>query len=426
MTSGPPLAETGVVGLSGFLWFAFGGLLFCLRGLGGRDPTWVAASLGLLFGMVGLHIHGLQEAARVIRRRAGSTVVAITGSAGKTTTKEIAATLLGRRFTTFRNRGNLNNHIGLPLSLFELHTAPAYAVMELGMSGFGEIRRLVSIAEPQVRVWTNVGEAHLGFFKSVDEIAQAKQEILEGATSDQVFVANAADPHVMARVPGFAGQVITFGVDVPADVSVTDARPLGFDGTTAQLSLRGEQRAIETRLLGTTNLFNIAAASAVALSAGLGADDIAAGVAELQPAAHRGEVVRAAGGWVVIDDAYNSSPSALAKALQTLATMPGRHVAVLGEMLELGEFSAHYHADCGTTAGRAGIETVIAVGGPSARALADAATASGVKDVHYVADSTEGAVLARSLVREGDAVLVKGSRGIRMEAVVQALTEEAR
>lgn len=371
-------------------------------------------------------LHGLQEAARVIRRRAGSTVVAITGSAGKTTTKEIAATLLGRRFTTFRNRGNLNNHIGLPLSLFELHTAPAYAVMELGMSGFGEIRRLVSIAEPQVRVWTNVGEAHLGFFKSVGEIAQAKQEILEGATSDQVFVANAADPHVMARVPSFAGQVITFGVDVPADVSVTDARLRGFDGTTARLSLRGEQRAIETRLIGTTNLFNIAAASAVALSAGLDADDIAAGVAELVPAAHRGEVVRASGGWVVIDDAYNSSPSALAKALQTLATMPGRHVAVLGEMLELGEFSTHYHAECGTAAGRVGIETVIAVGGPSARALADAAAASGVKDVHYVADSTEGAALARGLVREGDAVLVKGSRGIRMEAVVQALTEEAR
>jgi UDP-N-acetylmuramoyl-tripeptide--D-alanyl-D-alanine ligase len=371
-------------------------------------------------------LHGLQEAARVIRRRAASTVVAITGSAGKTTTKEIAATLLGRRFTTFRNRGNLNNHIGLPLSLFELHTAPAYAVMELGMSGFGEIRRLVAIAEPQVRVWTNVGEAHLGFFKSVDEIALAKQEILEGATADQVFVANAADPHVTARVSGFAGQVITFGVDVPADVAVTGARPRGFDGTAAQLSLRGEVRQIETRLLGTTNLFNIAAASAVALSAGLDADDIASGVAELMPAAHRGEVVRTAGGWVVIDDAYNSSPSALAKALQTLTTMPGRHVAVLGEMLELGEFSHHYHAECGTVAGQLGVDAVIAVGGESARALADAASAAGVKDVHYVADSAAGAALARDLVCAGDAVLVKGSRGIRMEAVVESLTEGAR
>ena len=167
-------------------------------------------------------LRGLQEAARVIRRRAASTVVAITGSAGKTTTKEITATLLGRRFTTFRNRGNLNNHIGLPLSLFELHTAPQFAVMELGMSGVGEISRLVSIAEPQVRVWTNVGEAHLGYFASVDDIALAKQEILDGAGSRDVFVANAGDPRVISRAAGFAGDVVTFGVGVPADV--TDRR----------------------------------------------------------------------------------------------------------------------------------------------------------------------------------------------------------
>jgi UDP-N-acetylmuramoyl-tripeptide--D-alanyl-D-alanine ligase len=371
-------------------------------------------------------LHGLQEAARVIRRRAGSTVIAITGSAGKTTTKEIAATLLARRFTTFRNRGNLNNHLGLPLSLFELRTAPEFAVMELGMSGFGEIRRLVSIAEPQVRVWTNVGEAHLGFFASVDEIARAKQEILEAATPDQVFVANAGDSRVLARAAGFPGQVITFGVDVPADVSITDAQSRGFDGTAARLSLRGEVRAIETRLLGAANLANIAAASAVALSAGLTADDIAAGVAGLAPAAHRGEVVRTAGGWVVIDDAYNSSPSALTRALQTLTTTPGRHVAVLGEMLELGGFSEPYHAECGAAAGELGVAVVIAVGGAPARALADAATAAGVPAVHHVPDSAAGAALARSLVREGDAVLVKGSRGIRMEAVVQALTEGTR
>jgi len=371
-------------------------------------------------------LRGLQEAARVIRRRASTTVVAITGSAGKTTTKEIAATLLARRFTTFRNRGNLNNHLGLPLSLFELHTAPEFAVVELGMSGPGEIRHLVSIAEPQVRVWTNVGEAHLGFFASVDEIAMAKQEILEGATADQVFVANAGDPRVIARAAGFAGQVITFGVDVAADVTVTGIRPRGFDGTAAHLSLRGDVRAIETRLLGTANLANIAAASAVALAAGLGADDIVEGVAGLAPAPHRGEVVRAANGIVVIDDAYNSSPSALTRALQTLSTTPGRHVAVLGEMLELGEFSEHYHAACGKAAADLGTAVVIAVGGGPARALADAAIAAGVPDVHYVPDSATGAALARDLVRAGDAVLVKGSRSIRMEAVVQALTEGAR
>ena len=376
--------------------------------------------------VVGDTLHGLQEAARVIRRRAGSTVVAITGSAGKTTTKEISATLLARRFTTFRNRGNLNNHIGLPLSLFELRTAPQMAVMELGMSGVGEISRLVSIAEPQIRVWTNVGEAHLGFFASVDEIARAKQEILEGATAADVFVANAGDPRVIARAPGFAGQVITFGVDVPADVSVTGARSRGVDGTTATLSLRGDAYVIETHLIGGANLANIAAASAVALVAGVPPRDIVAGITDLVPAAHRGEVVRTRGGWVVIDDAYNSSPSALTRALQTLADTPGRHVAVLGEMLELGEASERYHAECGRAASSVGADVVVAVGGPAARALADAASTGGVPVVHHVADSAAGAALARTLVQPGDTVLVKGSRGTRMEAVVQALTEEAR
>lgn len=371
-------------------------------------------------------LHGLQQAARVIRRRAGSTVVAITGSAGKTTTKEIAGTLLSRRYTTFRNRGNLNNHIGLPLSLFELRTAPDMAVMELGMSGFGEIRTLVGIAEPQVRVWTNVGEAHLGFFSSVDDIAVAKQEILEGAGADDVFVANAGDPRVNARIAGFPGRVVTFGVDVDADVAITGATSHGFDGTTATLRLRGDAHRIETRLIGTANLANVAAASAVALSCGVDAPDIVAGMADLVPASHRGEVVRASGGWVVIDDAYNSSPSALTRALQTLGATPGRHIAVLGEMLELGDFAEHYHAQCGMVAAELGLAAVIAVGGAPARVLAETARTGGVAQVQHVDDSAAAARLALGLVQPGDVVLVKGSRGIRMEAVVQALTEGAR
>ena len=164
----------------------------------------------------------------------------------------------------------------------------------------------------------------------------------------------------------------------------------------------------------------------MALVAGLPAGEIVAGVADLVPASHRGEVVRAPGGWVVIDDAYNSSPSALTRALQTLASVPGRHVAMLGEMLELGEFSTRYHVECGKAAGELGVAVIVAVGGSAARALADAASAAGSPVVHHVADSAAAASLARNLVRDGDAVLVKGSRGVRMEAVVQALTEGAR
>ena len=148
-----------------------------------------------------------------MRRRVGAKVVAITGSAGKTTTKEIAAELLSSRYRVFRNKGNLNNHIGLPLSLLELRARPEIAVVELGMNHPGEIRTLVGIAEPDVRVWTNVGDAHLGFFASADAIADAKAEILDGADGEDVLVANANDARVMSRAEWFLGRVVTFGID---------------------------------------------------------------------------------------------------------------------------------------------------------------------------------------------------------------------
>lgn len=371
-------------------------------------------------------LRGLQEAARAIRRRAATTVVAITGSVGKTSTKEITATLLARRFTTFRTRGNLNNHIGLPLSLFELRTAPQMAVVELGMSGFGEIRRLVQIAEPQLRVWTNVGEAHLGFFASVEDIASAKEEILAEAGPEDVLVANAGDPRVIARAPRFAGRVVTFGVGAVADVAVTDIHAHGLEGTTATMTMGGAPYVIETRLIGTPSLANIAAASAVALECGVPPAEIVADVAALAPPPHRGAVVKASGGWTVVDDAYNSSPLALIRALETLATAPGRRVAILGEMLELGELAGSYHAACGREAARLGISVVIAVGGAPARTLADAAgeAAPPPDVVRHVQESTAAAALARELVRPGDSVLVKGSRALRMERVVDALLEE--
>lgn len=368
-------------------------------------------------------LRGLQDAARVIRRRAGTRLVGITGSAGKTTTKEIAASLLARRYTTYRNPGNMNNQIGVPLSLFELHAAPEMGVVELGMSGAGEIRRLVQIAEPELRVWTNVGDAHLGFFASVDEIADAKAEILEEAGPDHVCVANAGDPRVMVRTQGFAGRVVTFGVGVAADVTMTDIRERGLGGMAATLEAGGSSHAIETRLLGTANLANIAAAAAVAVECGVPLSEIVETIAALTPAAHRGQVVAAQGGWTLIDDAYNSSPDALTRALQMLVTAPGRHIAVIGEMLELGKHSVERHTACGTDVARLGVDEVIAVGGAPARALADAAVAGGrpAARVHLVADSTGAAALAQAIVRPGDTVLVKGSRGTRMEAVVQSL-----
>src|SRR5687767_3275527 len=216
----------------------------------------------------------LQDLARDVRRRSGATVVAITGSAGKTTTKEVIAEFLSGRFPVFRNKGNLNNHIGLPLSLLELRARPEIAVVELGMNHAGEIRTLVGVAEPDVRVWTNVGDAHLGFFESADAIAAAKAEILEHARPDDVLVANANDPRVMQHVSAFAGSVITFGIETKADVSATHVEHRGLEGMQAQVTTAAGTGALRSPLLGSGNLANVLAAIAVGTHFGVPLDEM--------------------------------------------------------------------------------------------------------------------------------------------------------
>ena len=370
----------------------------------------------------------LQDIARDVRRRSGAKVVAITGSAGKTTTKEVTAEFLAARFRVFRNQGNLNNHIGLPLSLLELRARPEVAVVELGMNHPGEIRTLVAIAEPEVRVWTNVGDAHVGFFASSDAIADAKAEILEHARVDDLLVANVDDDRIMSRAGKFAGQITTFGIDRPADVSASDVEDRGLEGTRTLVRTKAGDIAIETPLLGRGNLANILAAIAVALRFGVPLETIGERAARLRPAQRRGELLRLAGGLTLIDDSYNSSPAALRRALQIVkvATGSARKVAVLGEMLELGDHSLTLHRECGSAAAAAGIDLLIAVGGPSAKALADAAVASGMPgaSVVYVTTSAEAAETASQRTRPGDLVLVKGSRGIGTDVVVDRLKAE--
>jgi UDP-N-acetylmuramoyl-tripeptide--D-alanyl-D-alanine ligase len=371
---------------------------------------------------------GLQDVARDVRRRAGTKVVAITGSAGKTTTKEVAAEFLSTRFRVFRNRGNLNNHIGLPLSLLELRSRPEVAVVELGMNHAGEIRTLVHVAEPEVRVWTNVGDAHVGFFASSDAIADAKAEILEHARATDVLIANADDDRIVPRTKGFAGRVTTFGIERPADVQATAVEDRGLEGTRALIRTPAGDVRVETPLLGAGNLSNVLAATAVAVTFEVPLEAIADRAAHLQAAHHRGELLRLPGGVTLIDDSYNSSPSALRRALHIVkaATGSARKIAVLGEMLELGTHSERLHRECGAAAAAAGIELLIAVGGSSAKVLADQAVASGMPAtaVVYVAASAEAAELAAQRTRPGDLVLVKGSRGIGTDAVVERLKAE--
>jgi len=372
-------------------------------------------------------LEGLQRAAHAVRQASGSRVVAITGSAGKTTTKDAIAALLAGRHRVVKNLGNLNNHIGLPLSLLQLRINPDVAVMELGMNHAGEISRLVQIAEPDVCVWTNVGDAHLGFFDSPDAIADAKAEILEGATAATVLVCNADDARVMRRAVGFPGRTITFGLSDAATIRAVDVEDLGVAGTRARIVSPAGACAIETSLIGRGNLLNILAAVAIALEFGVPLAAIPDGVRALVPADHRGVVHRLASGVTLVDDSYNSSPSALRVALQTIAQDAGarRRIAVLGEMLELGNQATAMHEACGRAAAEARLDRLIAVGGPPALALATAAVAAGLPagSVDYVATSAEACARVTDTLRAGDLVLVKGSRGIGTDAVVAHLLE---
>jgi UDP-N-acetylmuramoyl-tripeptide--D-alanyl-D-alanine ligase len=369
----------------------------------------------------------LQDLARDVRRRSGAQVVAITGSAGKTTTKEIAAEFLATRYRVIRNKGNLNNQIGLPLSLLELRSRPEIAVVELGMNHAGEIRTLIGIAEPEVRVWTNVGDAHAGFFASSEAIADAKAEILEEARAGDVVVANANDPRVMARATRFRGQVLTFGIETAADVQAEAVEDRGLAGMSAHVRTPAGAETISTSLLGVGNLANVLAATTVALRFNVPLGDIVQRAATLTPASRRGQLLRLPGGVTVIDDSYNSSPSALMRALEVVraATGSARKIAVLGEMLELGAHAEQLHAESGRSAAAAGLDLLIAVGGSPARTLRESAVEYGMTEgaAAYVETSAAAADLLLTRARPGDLVLVKGSRGIGTDVVVERLKE---
>ena len=372
-------------------------------------------------------IRALQFLARFVRRRSNARVVAITGSVGKTTTKDIVAALLASKYRVCRNEGNLNNHIGLPLSLLELVHGAEIAVVELGMNHAGEIRTLVGIAEPEMRVWTNVAEVHSAFFDSIDAIADAKAEILEAATPDSQLVANAGDPHVMARTPRFPGRLTTFGIEADADVNATQVRGLGLGGMEAVIHTPKGSSFLQTPLLGYGQVANIVAAIAVALQFDVPLDVVMARVAAFPPQPRRGEVIRLRN-ITVVDDTYNSNPTALKAALEAVGRDKScaRRIAILGEMLELGAESTAQHEACGRAAVEAGFDVVVGVGGEPVAALAGGAMAAGLSATAVVtfATSSEAAGHAVGFVQAGDLVLVKGSRGIGMDRIVDRLRTE--
>lgn len=296
------------------------------------------------------------------------------------------------------------------------------------MNHKGEISALVALAEPEIRVWTNVGNAHIGFFASREAIADAKAEILERPRPGDRLVVNADDPLIAGHARTFQGRVVTFGLSEGADVRAVGVTPRGIDGTDATIETAKGSIDVHVPLVGLGNLMNVLAAAAVAIELDVPLDEIARRVAALAPAPKRGEVIRRPDGVTIVDDSYNSSPAALLQSLAALAaTGAGRRAAVLGEMLELGDHAVGLHEECGRAAADARLAWLVTVGGAPASAMARAALAAGMASgaVEHVATAAEASEAAAGRVRPGDIVLVKGSRGIGVDRVVARLKGEA-
>ena len=363
----------------------------------------------------------LQRLATAVRKIWGKTAIGVTGSMGKTTTKEAMGHLLAIRYRVHRTKGNFNNHFGLPLGLLTLEPEYDLAVVEMGMSHAGEISALAHIALPNEAVVTNVAPVHLESFDSIAGIARAKYELVEALPHSGTAVLNADDEYVGQFGRDFKGKVVLFGFKATADVRAENVEVLGPEGTrfdlVSQLIGSESRQAVHSPLLGRHNVYNVLAAAAVALEHGITPSEIAAALPSLQAADKRGQVVQV-GNITVLYDCYNSSPKALMAAMDTLAAMPaGRRIVVAGEMLELGATGEELHRECGRYMAGCKVDFLLGVRG-LAKAMVEAAREGGVAAEFVATPEEAGEWLARE-AREGDVVLLKGSRGVKLEKALE-------
>ncbi|HUX07035.1 MAG TPA: UDP-N-acetylmuramoyl-tripeptide--D-alanyl-D-alanine ligase [Acidobacteriota bacterium] len=359
------------------------------------------------------------------RNEEGLRLVGITGSCGKTTTKDITAALLGSRLKTGKNKGNLNNIWGLPLGLLRRPVGLDIYVCEMGMSLAGELSGVTRIGRPEVAVFTNIHGVHLMNFKSVREIAEAKAEILEGVPPDGVVVANADDPEVM-RITHRSGLcTVTFGIENSADLTAAGIEDRGINGLSFELRLEGRTISIAAPLPGMHNLQNVLAAFATCTALGFTPEDVMGGLNNLDMSPARTQLVRFADGWTLYDDTYNSNPQALRLTLETIKRSNGyqRRIAVLGDMLELGPGEEEEHVKAGRMIAGMDLDRLIVVG-PLARHMAASALEAGMDPAAIkIADNKEAVIeVLDGQIRPGDLILIKGSRGVKMETIVEELT----
>jgi UDP-N-acetylmuramoyl-tripeptide--D-alanyl-D-alanine ligase len=356
------------------------------------------------------------------------TVAGITGSAGKTTTKDIAAQLIEQLGPTVSPRNSFNNEIGHPLTVLRVTEQTRYLVAELSARGVGHIAALCQIAPPRLGVVLCVGHAHAGEFGSLDRVAVAKGELPAALPADGVAILNADDPRVAAMADRTAARVVTFGRCAAADVRAEDVRLDDLGRPSFQLITRAGAQPVRLQLHGEHQVVNALAAAALAGELGMPADAVAAGLsAAVARSRWRMEVTRRADGVTIINDAYNAGPDAMQAAISTLATMArgGRAIAVLGEMAELGDQSAELHEQAGGQAARAGLAALIVVGDPAAPMLAGAkAVPSFAGELIGVPDAAAAAEALRQRLRPGDFVLVKASHAVGLETVALELTGE--
>ena len=369
----------------------------------------------------------LQRLAREVRRSWGHRVIAVTGSAGKTTTKEAVAQVLSARFSTLKSQGNLNNAYGLPLQLLRLEPEHEMAVIEMGMNHAGEITSLAQVAEPDWGVVSNVGPVHLEFFpEGIEGIARAKYELIEALPEDGVAVLNADDAWVSQFGDGRFGRdlgdhAVYYGTDERANVRASNIVERGLEGVSFDVNAYGERARVRLALLGRHNVLNALAAIATGLRAGMSLAECAAAVEGLRAGDKRGEVVEWRGAKIV-NDSYNSNPRALDAMVEALLATPvgdgGRRIVIAGEMLELGPEGEALHRECGKRMASLGVDQVIGVRG-LARALAGGAAEHAI----FVESPEEAGDWMRRNLRAGDVVLLKGSRGVRLERALGVLAD---
>lgn len=369
----------------------------------------------------------LQQLACQVRRRWEGEVVGITGSAGKTTTKEIVSHVLAGKFKVFKSVGNYNNDYGLPLSLLKLESDHKIAVLELGMSAPGEIARLSRIAQPNLGIVTNVKPVHLEFFSSIRSIARSKRELIDHLPNDGVAFLNNDDVYVRKFARYFNGKIVTFGIERPAAYRVDQIQSKGLVGSDFRLRYHGRSHWLTLPLLGSHNVINCLPGIALAHRLGLSFDAIATRLQDLKAEFGRGRPLYFEGGFCVIDDSYNSNPAALMMMMRLVGQIQGykRKILVVGEMLEIGDKGLHFHEVCAKAAAHWHFDIIIGIQG-----LANQMVVS-TKSLGYDSNSSiffrdarEAGQWLSPRVRSGDLILVKGSRGVKTERVIETLTKD--